>query len=73
MAHYVTDKLERISYWMDQSKISADRGDNYYSGVCFEKAYLFAEEILSLHSSGKTFLVSSEKEYLDNIIGKNYE
>ena len=70
VAHYVTDKLEKISYWIDQSKIHMNRGDTYYSGVCFEKAHGFAEELLSLHSSEKTFLVSSEKEYLENIIGK---
>lgn len=71
--HYVTDKLERVSYWMEQAKINTERGDTYYSGVCFEKAYLFAEELLSLHSTEKTFLVSSEKEYLENIIGKTDE
>lgn len=73
MEHRISDNLEKISYWMDQSKTHAERGDNYYSGVCFEKAYLLAEEILSLNSSGNTFLVSSEKEYLENIIGKNDE
>jgi len=54
--HDVTSKLEKSFYWMDEAKKYADYGDTYYSGVCFEKAYLLAEELLQLHDSHKTFL-----------------
>ncbi len=65
----ITNKLEKSFYWMDESRKHAERGDTYYSGVCFEKAYLLAEELLEMHNKHKTFLTYSEKEYLDSIIG----
>ena len=67
--HDVTSKLEKSFYWMDEAKKYAEYGDTYYSGVCFEKAYLLAEELLQLHDSHKTFLTLSEREYLHTIIG----
>ena len=66
----ISNKLERVNYWMAESQKYAVRDDIFYSGVCFEKAYLLAEELLSLHRSENTFLLSSEKEYLESIIGE---
>lgn len=56
---------------MDEAKKYAEYGDTYYSGVCFEKAYLLAEELLQSHDSHKTFLTHSEREYLQTITGKS--
>ena len=56
---------------MEQSSIYRERKDNYYSNVCFDKAHELAEELLSMHNSTSTFLVPSEQEYLEQIIGKH--
>ena len=68
--HDVTSKLEKSFHWMDEAKKYAEYGDTYYSGVCFERAYILAEELLQLHDSHKTFLTYSEREYLQTITGK---
>lgn len=68
--HDVTSKLEKSFYWMDEAKKYAEYGDTYYSGVCFEKAYLLAEDLLQLHDTQKTFLTYTEREFLQTIIGK---
>lgn len=67
--HDVTNKLEKTFFWMNESEKYALRGDIHYSGICFEKAYLIAEELLEMHTARETFLTYSEKEYLDLIVG----
>ena len=70
MKHDVTDTLEKIIYWMDQSKQYSLKNDPHYSGICFDKAHTLAEQLLSMYISNTTFLDSSEREYLENILGK---
>lgn len=71
MDNEVTNMLERVHYWADQSHLHNNRNDTYYSDICYKKAQGLAEQLLSMHISNATFLISDELEYLETILKRD--
>jgi len=70
MDNEVTNMLEKVHYWVDQSHLHNTKNDLFYSDICYKKAQTLAEQLLSMHNSHTTYLATDEQEYLDTILRK---